>query len=212
MGKLRSGILGQIRGKVAGVVGGQWKDVNYVREYVKPANPNTAAQQTQRGLFGSAVGFSRPLVGPVFNTYTDQFQKSMSGFNAFIKENISYFTASPTFSSVTVTQGKLFETRIVNGQADATLNTLNVIWSVNTGSNGANTDGVYIVAYNADTERWGFLGAEGQRSLGASGEDISLSMSVDDVIHVWAFGIQRIGTRIDMISTSDYETFTAVAV
>jgi len=212
MGKLRSGILGQIRGKVAGVVGGQWKDVNYVREYVKPANPNTAAQQTQRGLFGSAVGFSRPLVGPVFNTYTDQFQKSMSGFNAFIKENISYFTASPTFSSVTVTQGKLFETRIVNGQADATLNVLNVIWSVNTGSNGANTDGVYIVAYNADTERWGFLGAEGQRSLGASGEDISLSMSVDDVIHVWAFGIQRIGTRIDMISTSDYETFTAVAV
>ena len=44
MAKIKAGILSKVSGKVAGVVGGTWKGTNYLRELVKPANPNTPLQ------------------------------------------------------------------------------------------------------------------------------------------------------------------------
>ena len=44
MGIIQSGILSPVSGKVAGVVGGKWKDKAYLRAWVKPANPNSAAR------------------------------------------------------------------------------------------------------------------------------------------------------------------------
>src|SRR5690606_2396552 len=101
MGKIRSGILSRVSGKVAGVVGGNWKNVAYLREYVVPANPNTAAQAAQRAKFSACVAFAKPLVGPIFQAYTDKFQKNMSGYNAFIKSNISLFPA-PTWTQIKI--------------------------------------------------------------------------------------------------------------
>lgn len=46
------GASGQI-GKA--IVYGSWKGIDIAREYVIPANPNSAAQSTQRGYFTSAV-------------------------------------------------------------------------------------------------------------------------------------------------------------
>lgn len=56
MAKLREGILGGLSGAVGTVVGGRWRDVDYIRS--KPAivrNPNTEAQQAQRKRFALMI-------------------------------------------------------------------------------------------------------------------------------------------------------------
>lgn len=203
MGVLRSGILGQIRGKVAGVVGGQWKDKNYIREYVKPANPNTAAQQVQRGKFGRCVAFAQPLVGQVFNVYSDPFLKSMSGFNDFIKRNVAQFTDPPSYGAVEITQGKLYYARIVAINADATGNLVEVNWTVSLGSNGAADDKVFCIAYNVTSGRWGFADSTPDRDEGATGVSISLPQSTGDVIQVYSIAAAYSGTSLVMVSNSD---------
>lgn len=107
MAKIQAGILSQVRGAVGGVVGGTWKGKNYLRQRVTPANPNTVAQQEKRGEFGKAVAFAKSILGPVLNTYVDPFQKYMSGFNWFIKQNKTKFTETPNYATLILTDGKL---------------------------------------------------------------------------------------------------------
>lgn len=204
MARLRAGILGNIRGKVAGVVGSQWKDKNYLREYVKPANPDTAAQQTQRGLMSSCVAFSKTLVGPVFNTYTDGFQKGMSGFNFFIKGNINYFTAVPTYSSVKLTEGKLFSPVISSAVYLNNPLSITVNYDTSNGNNGAATDKVYAVAYDKSTGLWYFPGEEETRIDGAIDVDCAGGLTATNLL-CWLFAIKYSGTLVSMISNSSYK-------
>jgi hypothetical protein len=54
MARITRGILGGGRGKVANVVMGNWKGIDYLRAYAVPANPRTLAQVTVRTSFSSA--------------------------------------------------------------------------------------------------------------------------------------------------------------
>lgn len=95
MAKIKAGILSKVSGKVAGVVGGTWKGQNYLRELVKPSNPNTALQQAQRGKMAFTVKLARQLVGDILNPYLNKFCKTMSGYNWFCRENIKKAGGSP---------------------------------------------------------------------------------------------------------------------
>lgn len=44
-------------GKVGQTVGAKWKNKSTIRTYTKPSNPDTAAQQSVRGVFGSMTSF-----------------------------------------------------------------------------------------------------------------------------------------------------------
>lgn len=204
MGVLRSGILGQIRGKVAGVVGGQWKDKNYLREYVKPANPRTVAQQAQRTKFSKAVAFCQPLVGAIFNKYVDPFQKSMSGFNFFIKNNVAKFTLAPDYGSMLLTTGKLYYARVVNPSASAATSTIHAECITSVGNNGSDDDKVYFCAYNQATGRWVFADAEIDRSAGSAGVDMVMPMSNTDGINIYTVVASYDGSRMVMVSNSDH--------
>lgn len=92
MAKISAGILSTPRGKVAGVVGASWKGVGYIREKVKPANPNTAAQQTQRSLMKNCVHFAQLILADVLIPFVSPFQKHQSGYNWFVKQNIKMFS------------------------------------------------------------------------------------------------------------------------
>lgn len=114
MAKIKAGILSKVSGKVAGVVGGTWKGTNYLRELVKPANPNTPLQQAQRGKMSFVVKTARQLVGDVLNPYLNKFCKTMSGYNWFCKENIAKasgtplkFTSAPALSFGTLASGSM---------------------------------------------------------------------------------------------------------
>lgn len=201
MARLRSGILGNTRGKVAGVVGSQWKDKNYIREYVLPANPNTAAQQAQRGKMSDTVNFCKPLVGPVFNSYTDKFQKSMSGFNFFIKRNIAEFDGSPDLSNVKLTEGKLHAPTNVAGAYTNGIADIDVTWDESIGNNGSLTDQMYAAAYNNLTGLWYFAPAEVDRddeTLTIVGPTTAQPSNFE--VYLWA--IKYSGTIVDIISNA----------
>lgn len=51
MAKLQSGLTGKITGKLGGSVMGVWKGINWAREYVTPANPQSSGQVTNRNKF-----------------------------------------------------------------------------------------------------------------------------------------------------------------
>ncbi len=163
MGKLNAGILGQLSGKVAGVVGTKWKNKAVLREYVIPANPNTTAQQTQRTALSDTVAFCKALVGQVFNKYVDKFQKGMSGFNYFIKQNIAIFDGAPDYSLIKLTFGKLWGIAITAHTSAAYA--FGFTWvGTSLGNNGAATDKVYAAVYSPTTGLWYFATAEVNRS------------------------------------------------
>lgn len=209
MAVLRSGILGRASGKVAGVVGGHWKDKAYIREYVVPANPNTTPQQTQRGLFSRGVAFLKALVGPVMNVYVDKFQKSMSGFNYILGINMAYWTDPITWGSVKVVLGKLW------GPATAAFHTnishMTISWDNDSyGNNGAASDKVYAAARDRTTGLWYFPAAEVLRSVGTI--SIALPDSADDHVidaYIWTakYSVSS-PTLLEMVSDSSYVTGT----
>lgn len=201
MARIRSGVLGNTRGKVAGVVGSQWKDKNYIREYVLPANPNTAAQQTQRSKMSDVVEFCKPLVGPVFNSYTDKFQKSMSGFNFFVKKNIAEFDGSPDHSNVKITEGKLHAPTVVAGAYTNGVADIDITWEESIGNNGALDDKMYALAYNNTTKLWYFASTEADRD----DETLTIVGPTDaqpSNFEVYLWAIRYSGTIVDIISNS----------
>ncbi len=199
MGKIQAGILSKVSGKVAGVVGAGWKDVAYLRAYTIPANPNTAAQQTQRTLFKQTVDFCKPLVGQVFNAYTDKFIKSMSGFNFFIKRNIAHFGVTPDYGSVLMTEGPLSTISNFSVIYSGAIFTFN--WTENLGNNGESTDKVFGCLYHKPTGVWTFFENEEQRSDLSVAVTLTTGLTAED-FECWMWAIKYQGTVLDMISNS----------
>lgn len=204
MGKIQAGILSKVSGKIAGVVGGSWKDKAYLRAYVIPANPNTAAQQVQRTKFSDVVEFCKPLVGQVFNSFTDKFIKNMSGFNFFIKRNIAIFDGTPDYTAIKVTEGPLSAPTANNttySDPDLTIN-----WYKTLGNNGSDTDQVSCAVYNNVTGIWSFSAAPVARNLQTIDVDVGTGVSVSELeVYLWCG--QYIGTVLDKICNSYHDTY-----
>lgn len=82
-----------------------WKGLNLVRTLVIPANPNTAAQATQRGIFTAAVAAyhaalftARDVAG--WRRYALQLAAVMTYFNAFVREYINALVAGGSWETL----------------------------------------------------------------------------------------------------------------
>lgn len=82
------------RGKLAdAIVYFPWKGIAAVRSYARPANPNSGAQQTQRGYFSNGVtdwhdiGLDADDV-QAWDRYAATLPTPQSGFNAFMGAHI----------------------------------------------------------------------------------------------------------------------------
>jgi hypothetical protein len=210
MAKLKGGILGSVSGKVAGVVAGQWKDKNYVRQYAVPSNPNTAGQQTQRGKFGKCVAFAKLIVGQILNVFVDPFQKSMSGFNYFIKQNIEQFGTSTEFGNIAVTDGKLY----FEGANEPTKSGTNLVctFGTGTGANGAATDKInaFVVELDETNEiiKTYFSAAAVNRSTGTISVAIGATLANRYMrVYLWAAQYDTNGTLV-MVSRSSNNSAT----
>lgn len=88
------------------LVASVWKGLPYMRQYVKPANPNTTAQSAHRALFTLGVTFWQ-TVKAVAIMYTAWGVEALvgaatqSGFNAFISNAIKLMTFNPDGSMAT---------------------------------------------------------------------------------------------------------------
>lgn len=78
-----------------------WKGIDAVRSYVVPANPNTGAQQTQRGYLGDAVDLWHdinllPIDRSAWNRRAATEPTPMSGFNSFCKHMLDVLVPGDT--------------------------------------------------------------------------------------------------------------------
>jgi hypothetical protein len=141
MGKIVSGLLGPVSGRVGGVVGARWKSVPYLRSYTVPGASRTDLQAAQRNAFGFTVAAARPFVGRILNPYYDKFLSRVSGFNRFISENISKYVPgeTPELPLAMVTDGPLYPGSGLAGVWN-TYSTMTVTWNTEHGVDGSDAD------------------------------------------------------------------------
>jgi len=82
-----------------------WKGINAVRSYVVPANPQTAAQVTQRGYMTSAVAEwhgATYIAADIsaWNRLANLLSTSLSGFNRMVKEFIEEILLGNTWERI----------------------------------------------------------------------------------------------------------------
>lgn len=149
MSRLNNGILGGLSGKVSGVVGGNWKGINYIRAYAKPSNPKTTAQTIQRSKFNAALSFAKALKPIIQTDLWEKLLVGMSGFNAFMRRNISLIDSNYLVNANNlISEGSLESLSSFDGQYDPTNGSLDCDWSAAVSYNGLPTDSVSIVVYD----------------------------------------------------------------
>jgi hypothetical protein len=203
--KLTNGILGKGQGKVGNVIGANWKNVNYVRAYAKPANPNTQLQQNQRTLMTNIVRIGKLLVGGVFNPFSDKFVKGMSGFNKFVKDNIMSPGNPTDLTQFVYTEGKLFKAEI--DDAEFATGNVTIGFSDSIGSNGAATDLIQaFVLCDPITRAW-FAAAPVQRSEAEIVVPVPGMLGVTETVAV-IFATKYVNSVLTMISDSSVVAVT----
>lgn len=158
MATIKQGILGGISGKIGNVVGSSWKGIAVLKSLpLSVSNPNTAGQQAQRGAMTGIVAVARILLAALITPYWNPFSQRMSGYNAFVKENIATFvgTVFTNFSSFYTSRGSLLGVPAVVGVSTAAGNTTTLTWTDNSGTADAlATDEAIGVIYNETQDYW----------------------------------------------------------
>lgn len=189
MGKILSGVLGNVSGKIAGVVGASWKGTGYLRAYAKPGNPNTGPQQVQRTAMRIAVAAAKPFVAPVFNAYYDRFVKGMSGFNRFVKSNIKSITVGGLIELPIVTSGPLQVAQVTVATYNPTTGVVIITWDGSHGVDGLDTDPIISWARIPSTSIVQFAAGALTRNILGSALTIQAGLTAADV-EVGAFAVQ----------------------
>ena len=140
----------------------------------------------------------------VFNAYTDKFQKSMSGFNRFIKSNIAEFDGAVDYTALKLTEGKLFPLDTLSAVYITGVPTLTLSWAGALGNNGADDDAVYGACYDSGTGLWYFPAAEVDRDALAIAYIVPAGLTATD-LQVYGWAIQDQTGVITAISASAHE-------
>ena len=211
MGVIKQGILGGVSGKVGSVVGSSWKGIAVLKAMpLSVANPNTAAQQTQRGKMTKVVSVMRVLLASLIQPVWNPVAKGMSGANLFVKENIPAFSSSAlaTPSAFYASRGTLLGQVIATAVADASDDTVVITWSDNSGQSDAlATDIAFAVVYNATQDYWLVSSFSAERQDGTL-TIADTAVVAGNTMHAW-LGFAR--PNYSKIATSDYSVVTVQA-
>jgi len=154
------------------------------------------------------VAFAKTLVGPLFNTYTDKFIKSMSGFNAFIKTNIAEFDGSPNYALVKISEGKLSPVTSLACTYNTADGETILTWDENFGNNGIGGDKAFWCIYDDSTGLWYFADGEVTRDTETDTQTISAGLTATD-LHCYLLTCQYTSYVLTLISANDYAAVTA---
>ena len=164
---LYSAIVSDIRNSVGDIVFSAWKGRGYVRRRVTPANPNTTAQQAQRGAMTRTVAVWQSLLLAIQSAWGRYAAgKGISGFNGWTSANVSQ-ERNDMLTTITPPVGE------IGSIAEVTINNnlpsqIQITWSVGEAADndvvtillrrlGTNTividsDSVLVSALSAETE------------------------------------------------------------
>jgi len=198
MGVITQGILGGFSGKVGPVVGGKWKDIDYMRGYVVPSNPNTTGQQTVRTKFSALVNLARLLLSTILQPFWDLYYSDMSGFNAWISENYILVDGSNKLQATSLMAKGNLETLHTNTSTyDTATGETSISWTAGIQSNGASDDTVGIVIYEKTTDRFFFDIGNITRNDGTTLVTIDSGFSATNVI-VYIFAYRGTGPALEV--------------
>jgi len=169
MALLKKGILGGISGKVGNVVGGTWKGIDYIRSLASSvANPRSPGQVTQRTKFSAVVEIGSQLLGSIIQPFWNGKVPKMSGFNAFVQQNIDSFTSEGVaiWNEIFMSKGSLLAPVSVSITSQNNDGDFVLQWIDNGGvGNALSTDLMSVVAYNEGSAEWFTLVFGADRSL-----------------------------------------------
>lgn len=196
MGVINQGILGGFSGKVGPVVGAKWKSIDYMRSYVIPSNPNTPAQQTQRTRFAAMVALARQLLTSVIQPFWSPFYSTMSGFNAFIKENIELLDSSNLLTvSAVMSKGTLAPTSQVTTSYNPATGVASVTWNTDLTGNASATDSVIIIAYDKANNKLYFKSSNELRGDASDTIELRSGLTASNV-YCWVFFYRGTGSEL----------------
>jgi len=208
MGVIKNGILGGVAGKVAGVVGARWKNVQYLRGYAIPANPRSVAQTTQRSKFGFCVQFAKTILIPIINGYWELKSPNMSGYNSFMKANVANFDSVDGITNlIRVTEGNLEQITASSVTARATEVEINI--AASSGGDGLATDKVGIVVYN-QAKNISYIDTDISTRSGVNFTFTFPTQGIGTELYVAIFGYRGTGKNLYMSTSEAYIVTTIV--
>ena len=120
-------------GKVGQTVGAKWKNKSTIRTYTKPSNPNTAGQQSVRGVFAEMTSFVAMFADQI--KYLSALNTSgQSVRNAIIQANKAQIMDG-TFDKSTLLISKGGLQKVAGESAQATSGKITVTWTKPTATN-----------------------------------------------------------------------------
>ena len=120
-------------GKVGQTVGAKWKNKSTIRTYTKPSNPDTAAQQTVRTVFGDMTAFVALFADQI--KYLSALNTAgQSVRNAIIQANKSQIVAG-TFDKTTLLISKGGLQKVAGETGTAVSNKVKITWNAPTATN-----------------------------------------------------------------------------
>ena len=120
-------------GKVGQTVGAKWKNKSTIRTYTKPSNPNTAGQQSVRGVFAEMTSFVAMFADQI--KYLSALNTAgQSVRNAIIQANKSQIMDG-AFDKATLLISKGGLQKVAGETAQATSGKVTVTWTKPTATN-----------------------------------------------------------------------------
>lgn len=155
MGIIRRGILGGFSGKVANVVGSSWKGIAVMRALpLSVTNPRTVGQVEQRSAFSIISKFASSILTVWVKPLWDRSAQSMSGYNAFIQQNVDIVKADKVLNieNLIMSKGKLGATP-VSAIVVSSTGELNFSWDkLPNGSYQMSADRLYLLVFDKDNK------------------------------------------------------------
>ena len=189
-------------GKVGQTVGAKWKNKSTIRTYTKPANPDTAAQQTVRGGFAAITAFVALFADAIrYKSALDTAGQSVR--NAVIKLNKEMVAAgSLTKADLLISKGGLQKPAV--SAASLVSDKVSVTFAAPTATNFTNKAKLIVVAVDSVD---GVVDVfEAAPDAGTAAGTVTFSGSND--VDVYAYWLDYRGSN-KVASASVYKAITA---
>lgn len=187
-------------GKVGQTVGAKWKNKSTIRTYTKPSNPDTAAQQSVRGVFAEMTSFVALFADQI--KYLSALNTAgQSVRNAIIQANKDQIGAG-TFNKATLLISKGGLQKVAGEAGSASAGKITVTWNAPTATNFTANAKLIAVAVQPTSGLVEVLEA------GAAEETVTGSMTFDSgTVDVYVYFLDKRGSN-KVASASDYIAVT----
>lgn len=199
MGKMNL-LKGNWEGKVGETVGAKWKNKSTIRTYTKPANPNTAAQQSVRSVFAQMTSFVAMFADQI--KYLSALNTAgQSVRNAIIQINKSMI-ADGTFNKANLLISKGGLQKVAGENAEAATKKVKVTWNNPTATNF--TADAKLIAVMVQAESGLVDVVEAPATEGTTGITSGIDFETGSV-DVYVYFLDKRGSN-KVASISDYLT------